>query len=206
MAETKKTATKPAIQRTPAESLAFSMGNTIRWEMQAALHTGERSASELARLVGLTRHSAKWHIKQLEESGCIELAETTADNQRIYRAVRTDAYTDEEFAALSVEARREHHRLILMWLAAEMFAAWQGGTMLDSFTALVWDWAVQLDEHGREEWKAERERHRAAKDEIRVRSLERLAHSGEKPVTIVYADLDFVRSGRVSEPPFRRRD
>ena len=172
MAEaTKKTqAGKPAIEKTPAESLAFSMGHTVRWEMMAALHTGERSASELAKIVGLIPQTAGYHIRQLVASGCIELAETTKSNQHIYRAVKADSYTTEEYAALPVEARREHTRLILMWLAAEMFAAWQGGTMLDDpFLFLVWDWAVQLDEEGRREWMAERERSREAKEEIRAR-------------------------------------
>lgn len=202
-AEKKKEA-EPEIQRTPAESTAVSLGHTVRWEMQAALHTGERSATELGEIVGLIPQTAAWHIKALLKAGLIELAETIKGNQHIYRAVSTDSYTDEEFAELPVEARREHTRLILTWLAAEMFAAWQAGTMLDDpFLFLVWDWGVKLDQQGREEWKAERERNKKAREEIHARSLERQAQSDEEPVTVVYADVDFIRSPRVSGPPFR---
>ncbi len=201
-AETKREA-EPEVQRTPAESTAASLGHTVRWEMQAALHTGERSAAELGEIVGLIPQSAAWHIKALLKSGLIELAEIQG-NKRIYRAVGTDAYTDEEFAELPVEIRREHTRLILTWLAAEMFAAWQAGTMLDDpFLFLVWDWGVKLDVQGREEWKEERERNKREREAIHARSLERQSNSDEEPVTVVYADVDFIRSPRVSGPPFR---
>lgn len=197
---------KEPVARTPAEGMAFSMGHTIRWEIMAALHTGERSHSELAELVGEIPQTIGWHIKELAAAGFIELAEINKERQRIYRAVRADEYTDDEWEELPDDLKREHTALISLWLASEIFAAWQVGTMLeDPFLFMVWDWNQQLDRRGREEWKEERERSRKAKAEIAARSLERLAHSDEEPETIVYADLDFIRSPRVSGPPFRQR-
>ena len=190
--------------RTPDERVAFSFGNSVRWRIVAALHGGEKSGAELARDVGLSRQAASYHIRELEASGAIELA-CSAENaeQRIYRAVETVAYTDEEFAELTPEQRLAHARLILTSFFAEAFSSWQADMMdADPYLYLVWDWTVSLDAQGCEEWKAEDDRHAEEQNQIRTRVLERTQKSGESPRRRVTGIFSFDRDIRLwGRPP-----
>jgi DNA-binding transcriptional ArsR family regulator len=189
--------------RTEEERVAFSFANSVRWRLVAALHGRERTAADLARLVGLSHQAAGHHIKELEAAGAIELAQPAEDGaQHVYRAIKPVAYTDEEFAKLAEEDRQAHTRLILTSCCAEIFSSWEAGMMLDDPDLfLVWDWSVQLDEEGCAEWKAEEERHAKAKNEIKMRSLERAAESGVDLKRKVYAIFTFARDRRLWGEP-----
>jgi DNA-binding transcriptional ArsR family regulator len=189
--------------RTDEERVAFSFANSVRWRLVAALHGRERSAADLARLVGLSHQAASYHIKELEAAGAIELARPAEDAaQHIYRAIKPVAYSDEEFAHLTPDERQSHTRLILTSFCAEIFSSWEAEMMLDDPDLfLVWDWSVQLDEEGCREWRAEEERHAEAKNEIKMRSLERSSESGGALMRKVYGIFSFARDRRLWGEP-----
>jgi len=195
-------------QKAPEDQLGYTVGRKVRWQIVAALHDGPRSGKELAEITGSTPQAIGHHIKKLEEVGAIELVEIRLVRnapQHIYRAISRAEYDDDAFAELSADEKQAHTRLILQSVAAEAFAAWAEGTFLDDPSLwLTWDY-WEIDEEGREEEKAEEQRHAEAKHQIRMRSVVRRSKSDAEAIPVVSADFNFVRSRPIGTPPLESR-
>jgi DNA-binding transcriptional ArsR family regulator len=192
---------KPGASRTIEESVSYALGHRIRIEILAILHEGPRSVSELARLLGLGLSKIGHHIKELADSGRIELAKVekvrNAD-QHIYRAVEFSLINDEEAQTLPFAARQEIAATITQALMAETLAALWAGKLSEDPVAMGWCW-FHLDAQGREEAQAEQDALWTRMRDIEANALNRVAESGEATTSTVVAALAFERFRPVGE-------
>ena len=111
--------------------MSYGVGHRIRIEVLALLNEETRSPSELAKLTRQPITTIGHHIKELVNSGCIELArieKVRNVDQHFYRAVELPFISDEEAEDLPFEARQEYAAVILQALMAEGLAGalgWQ---------------------------------------------------------------------------------
>jgi DNA-binding transcriptional ArsR family regulator len=196
-------------KRSIEEAVSYGIGHPIRIDILCILNEGTRSPSELSKLIRQPLTTVGHHIKELSASGCIEIARVekarNAD-QHFYRAVKLPIVTDEEAEALPPEVRHEYAALILQAIAAEGLAALSAGKLDHDPTArLMWDW-YNLDAQGQQELADEQNESWARGVEIAARSANRMAKSGEEPVTVIASTLGFRRSrpGGAQAPLARR--
>ncbi|HEY5054411.1 MAG TPA: winged helix-turn-helix domain-containing protein [Solirubrobacterales bacterium] len=181
--------------RTVEEAVPYALAHWIRIEILVILHEGPRSASELSRMIGVSLGKIGHHIKELTDSGRIELARVkkvrNAD-QHIYRAVELPLISDEEAEDLSFEERQEIAATVLQALVAESFAALRTGKLSEDPVSMGWSW-FHLDEQGRKEAHEEQVAFWERMRDIEARSVNRVAESGEATTSTIVAALGFER-------------
>ncbi len=146
--------TKPRQRRSVEEAVSYAVGHRIRIEVLGILNEGPRSPSELAKLTRQPLTTISHHIKELVDSGCIELARVekvrNAD-QHFYRAVQLPFITDDEAELLPPEVKQEYAAVILQAIMAEgLGSLWAGKMSHDPTVRMMWRW-FNLDEQGRQE-------------------------------------------------------
>lgn len=195
------TTSKPGGNRTVEEAVSYAVGHRIRIEVLALLNEGPRSVDELAKLTGQGLSKIGHHIKELADSGCIELARVekvrNAD-QHFYRAVELPFISDKKARDLPFEARQEYAAIILQALMAESLAAFWAGKLSSDPVWMSWRW-FNLDAQGR--WEAQEEQAALWEriKEIEAASANRVVQSGEEATSTVVATLGFERFRPVGE-------
>jgi DNA-binding transcriptional ArsR family regulator len=176
-----KTSAKAA-DRSAEEAASYALGHRTRIEILSALHEGERTASELARVVGQPLSTVGHHINELEASRSIEVAEVrVAGNveQRVYRSVSTGFFDEADWAALSFDERQAINALIIQNSSAEaMSSLWSGALSNEPKAWTVWNW-FQLDRQGWEDVCIVFQRAWDQFSAIEAESNSRRARSGE---------------------------
>lgn len=189
------TTTKTGQKRSVEEAVSYAIGHRIRIEVLALLNEGTRSPTELAKLTGQPITTVGHHIKELVNSGCIELArieKVRNADQHFYRAVELPFVSDEEAELLPVAARQQYAAVILQALMAEGLAALWAGKMTSDPVWMSWRW-FNLDAQGqREAQDAQHEFWERIKD-IDADSANRVAVSGEATTSTIVAALGFER-------------
>jgi DNA-binding transcriptional ArsR family regulator len=189
-------------KRQPAEALTHSVNHWIRVEVLAILHEGEYSAGEIAEMIGEDVKLVGGHIRDLYDSGCIELAGyRMGGNHRkpIYRAIVLPVISDAVARAMSAEERHDVSGAIAQGILAETVSSYRSNKLDEAEdVCLMWD-APNLDAEGRREMQAHLiEAWRGAR-EIHARAANRMARSGEVGTTTVVGLLGFER-GRPGRP------
>lgn len=202
-----KTTTKPGKERSIEEAVSYAIGHRIRVEMLSILNESPRSADELARMIRQPLSKATHHIKELLDSGSIEIARVEKVRnvvQNFYRAVETPFFSDEEMAAKTPEERQEIYGLVLQASMAEALAAfWAGKITSDPRVILAWCW-FNVDEQGRAEIADEQAESWERIRDIEVRATSRRAESGEDAVSIVVTSFGYERSRAVAASTLTR--
>lgn len=189
------TAVKPEQGRSIEQAVSYAMGHRIRIEVLALLNEGSRSPSELAKLLKQPLSTISHHIKELRDSGCIELAKIEQRrnaNEHFYRAVEVPFVSDDEAKALPFEVRQEYAAVILQALMAEGLAALWAGKLSADPVWMSWRW-FNLDAKGRREAQEEQAAFWSRMKDIEVASANRVAESGEDTISTVIAELGFER-------------
>jgi DNA-binding transcriptional ArsR family regulator len=190
--------------RSVEEALSYALGHRIRIEVLAILHEGTRTPDELAKMMSQPLGRVTHHIRELLESGSIELAKTEqARNatRHFYRAIEVPFYSDEEIAAMPPEARQATAGLILQAIMAESLASFWAGKMIhDPRVWLSWRW-FNVDDQGRDEIAEEQAESWARVQAIEARAAARRAQSAEQATSIIVASLGFERSRGTSPTP-----
>jgi DNA-binding transcriptional ArsR family regulator len=183
--------------RSIEEAVCYAVGHQIRIEVLAVLNEGTRSPDELSRIIHQPLSKVTHHVKELLESGSIELAKTRRvrnTTQHFYRAVEIPFFSDEEMAAKQPEERQMIYGLILQAIMAESLASfWAGKITSDPRTWLSWRW-FNVDAQGRDEIADELADSWERVQEIEARSAARRAKSGEEAASIIVATLGFERN------------
>jgi len=186
--------------RSVEEAVSYSVGHRIRIEVLCILNEGTHSASELAKLVRQPLTTISHHIKELINSGSIELARVEKvrnTDQHFYRAVELPFVTDEEAEALPPEVKQEYAAVILRAIMAEgLGALWAGKLNNDPTVRMMWRW-YSLDAQGRQELADEQRGSWERIMEIEARSTNRRAKSGEEATTMIAMAMGFERSRSV---------
>lgn len=189
------TSTKAGQRRSVEEAVSYAIGHRIRIEILAMLNEGTHSPSELAKLTGQPITTVGHHIKELVNSGCIELArieKVRNADQHFYRAVELPFVSDEEAELLPVAARQQYAAVILQALMAEGLAALWAGKMTSDPVWMSWRW-FNLDAQGQQEAQdAQHEFWERIKD-IDADTANRVAASGEPTISTIVAALGFER-------------
>lgn len=189
--------TKPRQRRSVEEAVSYAVGHRIRIEVLGILNEGSRSPSELAKLTRQPLTTISHHIKELVDSGCIELARVekvrNAD-QHYYRAVELPFISDEEADLLPPEVKQEYAAVILQAIMAEGLGALWAGKMSDDPTVrMMWRW-FNLDEQGRQELADEQRESWERIVEIEARSTARRVESGEAATSMIATTMSFERA------------
>lgn len=189
--------TKPEQKRSIEEAVSYAVGHRIRIEVLGFLNEGARSPSELAQLTRQPITTIGHHIKELLNSGCIELArieKVRNADQHFYRAVQLPFIDDEEAEGLPPEVKQEYAAVILQAIMAEGLGALWAGKMCDDPTVrMMWRW-FNLDAQGREELADEQRESWERIVEIENRATARRIESGEEPTSMVVTSMGFERS------------
>jgi DNA-binding transcriptional ArsR family regulator len=189
------TITKAGQKRSVEEAVSYAIGHRIRIEILALLNEGTRSPSELAKLTGQPITTIGHHIKELVNSGCIELArieKVRNADQHFYRAVELPFISDEEAELLPVAARQQYAAVILQALMAEGLAALWAGKMTSDPVWMSWRW-FNLDAQGQEQAQEAQHEFWERIKEIDAEVANRVALSGEQTVSTIVAALGFER-------------
>ncbi len=189
--------TKPRQRRSVEEAVSYAVGHRIRIEVLGILNEGPRSPSELAKLTRQPLTTISHHIKELVDSGCIELARVekvrNAD-QHYYRAVELPFISDDEADSLPPEVKQEYAAVILQAIMAEgLGALWAGKMSNDPTVRMMWRW-FNLDEQGRQELADEQRESWERIVEIEARSTARRVESGEEATSMVVTAMGFERA------------
>lgn len=184
-------------KRSVEEAVSYAVGHRIRIEILGILNEGVHSQSELAALIHEPLTTVGHHIKELFDSGCIELARVKKVrnvDQHFYRAVELPFVTDEEAEALPPEVKQEYAAVILQAIMAEGLASlWADKLNLDPSVRMLWRW-FNLDAQGRQELADEQRESWERIVEIECRAAARRAESGEKATSMIAVTLGFERS------------
>lgn len=140
-----------AEDRTAEEATSFALANRSRIEILAALNECDYSQSELARLLSLSESTVQYHLKELVDSGSIEIAETRPSRnflQKIYRAKKRVLYGVDEMDRWTHTERQEFYSLILQRSGVEAMASLYGGQISEeSLSWLTFSW-INVDHQG----------------------------------------------------------
>jgi Bacterial regulatory protein, arsR family len=189
--------TKPGQTRSVEEAPSYGVGRRIRIEILGILNEGTHSASELAKLIHQPLTTIGHHIKEMVNSGCIELArieKVRNVDQHFYRAVQLPFITDEEAMDLPPEVKQEYAAVVMQAIMAEgMGSLWAGKMNNDPLVRMMWRW-FNLDAEGRREAADEQRESWERIVGIEARSTNRRAESGEEATTMVMAMMGFERS------------
>lgn len=189
------TVTKQEQKRSAEEAVSYALGHRIRIEVLAFLNEGTRSPSELAGLTHQPITTISHHIKELVNSGCIELArieKVRNADQHFYRAIELPFVSDQEAEALPSKVRQEYAAVILQALMAESLAAFWAGKLSVDPVWMSWRW-FNLDAQGRREAQREQAAFWERIVGIEVESANRATESGETPTSTIVASLGFER-------------
>lgn len=189
------TITKAGQKRSVEEAVSYAIGHRIRIEILALLNEGTRSPSELAQLTRQPLTTVGHHIKELVNSGCIELArieKVRNADQHFYRAVELPFISDEKAESLPVEARQQYAAVILQALMAEGLAALWAGKMTSDPVWMSWRW-FNLDGQGQGEAQEAQHEFWERIKEIDADTANRVAESGEPTISTIVAALGFER-------------
>lgn len=185
------------------QAVSYAVGHRIRVEVLALLNEGAHSPSQIAKLIRQPLGMVSHHIKELRDSGSIELAwSERVRNAEVhyYRAIEIPFLSDEETRALPDEDRAEVTGLILQAIMAESLASfWAGKMLTDDAIWLSWRW-FNLDLQGRREAADEQAESWKRIVDIEAQSMARCSESGEEAVSYVMASMGFERN-RTSDPP-----
>jgi DNA-binding transcriptional ArsR family regulator len=188
-------------KRSIEEAVSYAIAHRIRIEILCLLNEATYNATQLSELTPWPLTTISHHIKEMLDSGSIEVARITKvrnTDQYFYRAVELPVVSDEEAVALPAEVKQEYAAVVLQAIMAESLAALRSEKLnKDPRVRMMWRW-FNLDEQGRDELADEQQESWQRITEIEARSANRRARSGEEATTLIAATLGFERSKPVA--------
>lgn len=188
--------------RSIEEAVSHSIGHRMRIEVQAALHEGPATASELAKMLRQPLSLLTYHIDELVKAGLIAVAYTQmvgSIEQNVYCAVKLPYFSEEDWKTMSPQERQVTSGVILQAAIAEALASlWAGKFHSDPQVVVAWN-RVRLGARGRKQLSQEQVRSWERMEEIGLEAKQRLEGAGERGKLYVMTTLGFERS-RTSAP------
>jgi predicted transcriptional regulator len=184
------------------DAVQYALAHAIRVEILILLNQASYSSAELSELIDVPVTTVSNHVRRLAEDGSIEIAKhevRRATNIYWYRAVKHPEYSQEEAEALTEMERQVTAGLVVQSGTAEVMAALRKGNLADSRTILSWDWYT-VDAQGREKLEAANARHLNEIREIECESMNRVADSKEKTISMLVSLFAFKRARKAPRP------
>lgn len=184
--------------------VSYTIGHRVRIEVLTALHEGNYSTIELARIVRQPLSTVTHHVEELLRDGSIEISHTEkvrSIEQNFYRGIKPAYYADEEMEALAFEERQEIYGVVLEGSTAEALASlWSGKISNDPRTFLSWCW-FNVDAVGRAEIADELRESWERVEQIEMRSMERVANTEGETTSIIVSSFGYERARNTPHPP-----
>jgi DNA-binding transcriptional ArsR family regulator len=169
--------------RAAESSLAAVVGHPIRVQALTILTERVASPKEIAHAIEEEVGLVSYHVRVLKELGMIEVVDEQKRRgaiEHFYRGVARPSFTDEEWAALSLEERRPVSLYALQLAFADAAAALEAGTLDSRPDRYVTRLPGLVDADG---WSELNALHREILDrtlEVQAASAERMARDPEK--------------------------
>ncbi|HYJ21409.1 MAG TPA: winged helix-turn-helix domain-containing protein [Solirubrobacterales bacterium] len=189
---------KPKVEnRSVDERVAHAIGHPLRIDALSMFHERTASPKEIADEIGVPVGRVAFHVKELHNTGCIELVKTEPRRgavEHYYRATRQPMLSDEDWRELEDgETRQEIAGLAFKAVVTEGLASLRAGRMDDDDLHLSWQ-VVNLDAEGRRELAEHQLESLRRTEAIRAASEARLRAAGEEGTAIVAGAFGFERS------------
>jgi DNA-binding transcriptional ArsR family regulator len=188
--------------RSVEEAVSHSIGHRMRIEVQAALHEGPATASELAKILHQPLSLLTYHIDELLKAGLIAVAYTQtvgSIEQNVYCAVKLPYFSEEDWKNMTPQERQVTSAVILQAAIAEALASlWAGKFHRDPQVTVAWN-RIRLDDIGRKALTQEQVSSWARMGSIAREAERRLEDSEDVGTLYVITSLGFERS-RTSAP------
>jgi len=176
-----------------------ALEHPIRTEILTILRDGRSSPARIQRrLENVSLNLISHHIKVLQELGCVELVETISKRgatEHIYEAVGPFVLSDEEWRQISPKLRQPVTATILRMLSNDLARSIGGGKFDEFDDNHLSRTPLHVDERG---WSEVVDVLSRALDEILEigsKSVKRTEASGEPPVTMTVAIMQFPTAG-----------
>jgi DNA-binding transcriptional ArsR family regulator len=138
-----------------------------------------------------------YHFRVLEKASCIEVVgrhQRRGATENVFRGIARAEHSDEEFADLSFDERRQISRTTFQSLVARAESAIMSGTF-DSRPDRHLSWvALELDEEGWEQLRALQAETLARTEAIKAEAAERIAETGSESFRATCGALAFESS------------
>lgn len=181
---------RPGDLKASTEHAAYlkALSHPLRHRILHAMNQGLSSPKDIAERLGESLGVVSYHVRTLEELGCIELAETKFRRgavQHFYRPLRRGELSDEDFAQLPRSVRDSISGVTFEGLIEHVAASLRDGTFDERHDRCLVFVELELDEEG---WSEVNEllkvvlargmelQARAVDDETTVSSVLALAH------------------------------
>jgi DNA-binding transcriptional ArsR family regulator len=176
--------------------LAAAMAHPTRVHAMSIL--GERVASprELAEEIGEPLNNVTYHVNQLRELGCIELARTEHARggrvlEHFYRPTRRAYFDDDAWEVLSKKEQLGVMGAIVGMISKDLAAAMATGSFFAEDDKHMSRWPINVDEAGWSEIGALLEQTTKGLFEIEERVTERTADGESAPIRAKVALMQF---------------
>ncbi len=177
----------PALPDFLSPQLAAAMSHPTR--VQAMSILGERVASprELAAEMGEPLNNVTYHLNQLRDLGCIELARTERRAggrvlERFYRTAQRAYFDDAAWDALDAKGRLGVVSAIIRMMSKDLATAMSSATFFSEDDKHISRWPVQVDQEGWDEISEVLERTSHELFEVEERVAERRAEGVEASI------------------------
>ena len=175
-----------------------ALGHPVRVEILEILNEREASPTELRRLLGGTLNLINYHLKVLQDCGCVEVSRTEPVRgavKHFYRAVPRSFLGHQDLRDVPDSVRGGATELALCSFLGALRRAGEAGKVDSAESILSW-MTLAVDEAGREKVIELGEIVLAAYELIVRQSRERAALTGEPLLPVVVALATFEGAGR----------
>jgi len=168
--------------------------DSVRVKALAELNARTAGPAELAGALGVDVATMSGHLEKMRAQGLVELVEDSPDeaaSEPRYRALVRALWSNEEWASLSVEERRQLSAWLVKMIASDAegaLAAWTFTAREDTHASRT---VSVVDERGWNELMRIQGDALEACFRVQAESAERLAESGEEGIRVMSAMLGF---------------
>jgi DNA-binding transcriptional ArsR family regulator len=174
-----------------------ALSHPVRIEILELLNEREASPTEMKRILGCTLNLINYHLKVLQDCGCVEISRTEPVRGAVkhyYRAVPRSFFGHRDLREVPASIRGGATEMSLRSFSKIFHAAAAAGKVDDEETILSW-MSLAVDEIGREKAIELSESILEAYEEIAAQSRERAAGGGEPLHPLVVALAAFEAAG-----------
>lgn len=174
--------------------LAKALSHPMRTRILAILNERVASPNEISEMIDERLPNVSYHVRALQDLGCIELVSTAQRRGAIehyYRAIVRPFFTDRDWKKLPQSGRQAVSDVALQMIWADVSDAINGGTFEARPNRHLSRSAMNVDETGWKELHDLLARTLEETEKIEARSADRIKKSGDDAVPIRVVMMHF---------------
>lgn len=185
------------------EALAKVFAHPIRVKVWHRLNQSPTSPNRIALEFGEPLGNIAYHVRELEQYGCIELVDTKqrrGATEHYYRAISRTLIDTEKWAGLTLEERRPTSRYGLQCILADAISADKAGTFDSRTDRHLTYFPLDLDEEGWTKVAAACDDFLDLVMKVQEESANRIAEAPDEPTLSAVTSLLFFERAPTTEP------